>query len=240
MDYADYYTPAGESAQGAETMAAPPDGYTLAAAGEPVPCMDVYVVEAGDTYYGIAGKLGITVYEMSSLNPYVDPDALRIGQQLCIPALTREAPLREPQELGMEPAREREEEVPTAPTPTALAQAAPSPVYPPNCAQLTIPQGWDLPNILMRYGISYRALQSCNPGMDMGALRPGETLCIPPAGTRGAIGSTTAPSHTIERQETLETIARRYRTSVARLFEENPVLAPDDFIAGRLIAIPEA
>ncbi len=54
-------------------------------------CPDIYVVQPGDTYYGIAAKLGITAYQLSGLNPYVDPEALQVGQQLCIPLQTEDS-----------------------------------------------------------------------------------------------------------------------------------------------------
>jgi len=52
---------------------------------KPIPCEDYYVVRAGDTFYSIAMKYGVTVAELMKANPGVDPNNLRIGQILCIP-----------------------------------------------------------------------------------------------------------------------------------------------------------
>jgi LysM repeat protein len=42
----------------------------------------VYVVKAGDTLGGIAGKTGVSVERLQELNPNVDPQALTSGQRL--------------------------------------------------------------------------------------------------------------------------------------------------------------
>ena len=46
----------------------------------------VHVVVQGDTLYGIAKRAGVPLEELVSANPGVDPQRLRIGQELTIPA----------------------------------------------------------------------------------------------------------------------------------------------------------
>lgn len=43
---------------------------------------EYYVIQSGDTLGSIAQKYGTTTDELSTLNPGIDPTALRIGQQL--------------------------------------------------------------------------------------------------------------------------------------------------------------
>jgi LysM repeat protein len=43
---------------------------------------EFYVIRSGDTLGSIAQKYGTTTDELSTLNPGIDPTALRIGQQL--------------------------------------------------------------------------------------------------------------------------------------------------------------
>lgn len=43
-----------------------------------------YTVQAGDTFGSIAGKEGITVEQLQSLNPGVSSNALQVGQKLRI------------------------------------------------------------------------------------------------------------------------------------------------------------
>lgn len=54
----------------------------------PVTCpegQNEYIVRSGDTFYSIAQRFGITVQELIRANPRVNPEALLIGQILCIP-----------------------------------------------------------------------------------------------------------------------------------------------------------
>jgi LysM repeat protein len=46
------------------------------------------MIEPGDTLYHIAQTYGVTVASILEANPGVDPNYLRVGQRLCIPAAT--------------------------------------------------------------------------------------------------------------------------------------------------------
>ncbi|OCL26573.1 hypothetical protein U472_11335 [Orenia metallireducens] len=48
-----------------------------------------YIVRAGDTFYSIAGYFNTTVDELMRLNPDINPDRLRAGQIICVPARGR-------------------------------------------------------------------------------------------------------------------------------------------------------
>jgi LysM repeat protein len=52
----------------------------------PCPSGRFWRVEAGDTPYLIAVRIGTTVAELERLNPGIDPYNLEIGQVLCLPA----------------------------------------------------------------------------------------------------------------------------------------------------------
>lgn len=52
----------------------------------------VYVVRAGDTFFSIAQRFGVTVQALIAANPGVDPEALLVGQQICIPAQVQPPP----------------------------------------------------------------------------------------------------------------------------------------------------
>lgn len=246
--------------------------FTLAGALNKDICPDVYVVQPGDTYYGIATKLGITVYQLSGLNPYVDPDALQIGQQLCIPLLVTDSAREESCQTSAKPCDymspepalfdtsgaytnpERSERQVTPMTePDVLESTNVSAVIEEqprtqpdemqrscleDCTTMAMPQGWNYYNILIRYGISYEALQRANPDMNLDTLTAGQIIYIPPAGSRGLSEDHSLRTHIVERSETLDMIARKFHVSTASLLKVNPNLAPDDFVAGRVILVP--
>ena len=45
----------------------------------------IYTVQPGDTFYGIARRFGYTVDAIFAVNPGVNPNALQVGQTLCLP-----------------------------------------------------------------------------------------------------------------------------------------------------------
>ena len=58
----------------------------------PVPCPGgtLYTIRAGDTLFSIAQRFNVTVDAVLRANPGIDPNNLRIGQEICIPAATLE------------------------------------------------------------------------------------------------------------------------------------------------------
>ncbi len=50
-----------------------------------------YTIQAGDTFSGIAARVGVTTQQMEAANPGVAPSALQVGQMINIPA-TAESP----------------------------------------------------------------------------------------------------------------------------------------------------
>jgi LysM repeat protein len=51
---------------------------------KPPPVPRVYVVQAGDSLSSISAKTGISVADLESLNPGIDPNALQTGQRLIL------------------------------------------------------------------------------------------------------------------------------------------------------------
>jgi len=54
----------------------------------PGPCPGgfLYTIRAGDTFFSLASRFGVTLQALTSANPGVDPNNLQVGQQICIPA----------------------------------------------------------------------------------------------------------------------------------------------------------
>lgn len=51
-----------------------------------------YIIHSGDTFFRIAQRLGTTVATLTALNPWINPNLLQIGQQICIPAASDRCP----------------------------------------------------------------------------------------------------------------------------------------------------
>lgn len=45
----------------------------------------VYTIQAGDTFYRLARRFNVSIDALIRANPNVDPDALLIGQVICVP-----------------------------------------------------------------------------------------------------------------------------------------------------------
>lgn len=57
-------------------------------AAAPITCPEgsvTYTIKPGDTFYSIALKYNITVVDLTTANPNVNPNALLVGQVICIP-----------------------------------------------------------------------------------------------------------------------------------------------------------
>ena len=94
-------------------------------------------------------------------------------------------------------------------------------------------------DLLITYNISYAALADANPSVDLDALKEGQTVCIPPAGSRGTC---TAGVGTLELPQdiTAAELAQQLRITVEQLMRANPTYRPTDFLSGRIICVPAA
>lgn len=192
-----------------------------------------YTVQPGDTFTSIAADLGVTTYELLERNPGVAPDNLMVGQVICVPFASSDAP--------DEPAQP---DTPTLPTPTLPGRPSTPPVIivptqpacPAGYTRTAVLAGESYADLLVKHNVSYRAMRAANPRLSPGALIAGQTYCAPPHGTR-QVCSGTQP-YTVLAGETLDTIAADLRISRGRLLALNPTLLPSDFTRGAVICIP--
>ncbi|HVN55106.1 MAG TPA: peptidoglycan DD-metalloendopeptidase family protein [Anaerolineaceae bacterium] len=56
-------------------------------AQDPTPDQPIYIVQAGDTFYTIAIRFGLSLDELENANPQIDPNRLKVGDQLVLPGL---------------------------------------------------------------------------------------------------------------------------------------------------------
>jgi LysM repeat protein len=166
------------------------------------PCTGtLYTIRAGDTFYAIAIRNNITVNALIAANPGVNPNALRIGQVICIPravpppgtclegsfaytiragdtlyALANRYDTTVDAILQLNPSVD--------PNSLRVGQIIciperPTGICPPNTFVYTIRAGDNFYQLAIRYNTTVSAIRAANPGVNPNRLQIGQRICIP-------------------------------------------------------------
>jgi LysM repeat protein len=127
-----------------------------------------YVVQRGDTLYGIAARYGTTVTAIALANHIVNPSRIYVGQQLTMPCDGAPSPTPTPG---------------TQPTPTSSPSPSPSPTPEPGGTYYTVRGGDTLTGIAVRYGVTVWAIVQANNLSNPNVIYPGQRLYIPTSGS---------------------------------------------------------
>jgi LysM repeat protein len=110
----------------------------------------------------------------------------------------------------------------------------------------TVQPGETLFRISQRYGVSVDALAQANGITDVRRIYAGQVLVIPDANTSGDFSAPVVQNslvagetayHTVQRGETLATIARRYNMTVDQLIQLNNLTNPNRILTGQQLTI---
>jgi LysM repeat protein len=217
-----------------------------------------YTIKAGDTFYALARNNNTTTAAIIAANPGVNPNALQIGQQICIPKQSIYPPcpsgnyytIRQGDTLyaiahrfgvsvdalmaanpGISPTSLMIGQVICIPTPAPGACPAGTKPY-------TVKAGDTFYSIAKAFNTTVAALMSANPTVDPNSLLIGQAICVPmPA--PGTCPAGTAP-YTIKAGDTLYALAKTYHTTVTAIMAANPGLVPTALRIGQVICIPRA
>ena len=159
-----------------------------------------YLIRTGDTLYRLAQQFNTTVPALISANPFVDPDNLRIGQQICIPRqpIYPACPERNYYTIkpgdtlyriarffrvslddlieanpGIDPNRIFVGQVICVPL------ATPPVTCPEGQGDYIVKPGDTFYRISQRYNVPLQSLLNANPGINPQALLVGQIICIP-------------------------------------------------------------
>ncbi len=210
-------------------------------------CGYEYTVRRGDSFYLIANRLGVPLRDLLEANADINPARLMVGDVLCIPmeeddapAVPTPAPVPEPSPMDELPEDElpgdADLDVPAVPeTPVQPETPAQPDALCPGGTRYTVSAGETAADIQLRANVNRYTLQTANPGADLDRLTAGQTLCVPSSNTPCPEAST----YRLQQEDTIESTALRLGVSLAALLRANPCLAPNDFVAGRCIWVPE-
>ena len=194
----------------------------ITSAAQQPACAYTYTVKRGDSFYLIARRLGVPLRDLMNANADIPPSRLMVGDVLCIPSCA-DTPAQEP-------------ETPAAPTPEAPETPAPETPAPcPVERQHVVQANETAADIQLQHNKSLHTLEAANPTLDLENLRAGDTVCVPNVNLPCALPG----SVVMAEGDTLESVANEYRLSVAQLLRANPCLAPDDFVAGTTVKLPQ-
>ncbi len=175
-------------------------------------CAYTYTVKRGDSFYLIARRLGVPLRDLMNANADIAPSRLMVGDTLCIPACA-DTPAQEPDTPAQEP-----------PTPAC-----------PAANRHVVKENETAADIQLANNKSLHTLEAANPSLDLENLKPGDVVCVPNLNLPCALPG----SAVIAKGDTLESLAAKYRLSVAQLLRANPCLAPDDFTEGTTVKLPQ-
>jgi putative chitinase len=95
----------------------------------------------------------------------------------------------------------------------------------------TVQRGENLYRIALRYDTTVENLQNWNGISNANRISAGQSLCV-------AV-QTTSTSYTVQRGDTLSSIARRYGVNVRVLAQANNITNPNRIYVGQKLVIPD-
>jgi LysM repeat protein len=167
-----------------------------------------YTVRSGDTLGTIASRHGTSISKLVNLNELRNPNLIRIGQVLEIPA-------------GGTSGGEGSS---TSETPAGGATGH------------TVRAGETIGGIASRYGISQQQLITANGLTDEWVYIGQHLLLVPPAGSGPTGGGTS--SYTVQAGDTLSSIALEHGTTTRAIQDRNGVRDPNTVRIGTTLEIP--
>lgn len=206
-----------------------------------------YVVQKGDTSYGIAQRFGISLPKLIELNPTI-ASGINIGDTIKVPAMSAYVLhiISEGETLysigvkyGVKAQQIVEANKSLNPNelPIGSAIRVPQSSIPPEDASFfyhRMASGETLYQLCIKYNVLQDKIQEANPGLDWNSLRIGQVIAVPKQSQKKIIYD----EYTVGRRETLFSIAAAQDVSVDDILTANPGLSASNLQKGMTIKIP--
>jgi LysM repeat protein len=223
-----------------------------------------YVVQNGDTLFGIAQRSGVRLADLLRANDLSVNSVIQPGQQLTIPGGTASPSLAPPagatytvlpgdwlstiaDRHGISLAALLAANNLTTTSVIHPGQqltipggtASPTPAPPAGATYTVLPGDW-LSRIADRHGISLAALLAANNLTATSLIRPGQQLTIPGGAASPAPPAAPAggPTYTVREGDALSAIAARHRVTLASLLDLNDLTVNSVIQPGQQLTLP--
>ncbi len=129
---------------------------------------------------------------------------------------------------------------PITPTPTVTPEFTPTVTPQPTGDVIhTVQRSDTLTSIARRYGTTVQAIMDRNGIRNPNFIYAGQKLVIPIGYVPQVTATPQLVQHRVQRSDTLSSIARRYRTSVAEILAHNPgIVNPNHLVVGTVLRVP--
>lgn len=188
---------------------------TAAAAPATATATSTHRVQRGDTLGSIASKAGTSIASLVALNGIKNPNLIRIGQVLSLPAAAGGS------------------SAPSAPPAAATAAKAPAG----GATRHVVRSGETISGIATRYAISQAQLIAAN-GLTDGRVYVGQRLALVPSNNAAPAPGAAGVTHTIAPGQTLSSVAQRYGTTIRAIQDANGITDPNLVVVGQELKIP--
>lgn len=185
----------------------------------------IYKIQKGDTLWGVARKMNITLSSLLDSNPNLSKNSrLKIGQEIMVP----EGSVNSSTQTNQSVAQPVE-------YPSDLTDGA---------GNYTVKSGDSLSKIARLNGVSLQSLMSINGMTSTSIIRPGQILILPT--TSSPVTIPTAPSivvpdgtntYTVKKGDNLTRIATLYGSSVKEIMEWNNLADAGKIKVGQLLIV---
>ncbi|RKX29127.1 MAG: hypothetical protein DRP47_02570 [Candidatus Zixiibacteriota bacterium] len=182
----------------------------------------IYSVRSGDTMWDIARAFGTTVNALRRINYIERGSRIYVGQRLKIPADSKYFAVNNKNVIT--PASNRNNKVETGKDYTSTGSSS--------SKTHKVRRGDTLWDIARKYGTTTSYIRRLNSMGRSSRIYPGQVLVV--SGDSGGPGYVI---HKVKRGETLERIARKYRTTISMIIKDNGIHNPDRLQVGEKLKI---